>query len=77
MVRGTGVPPTRGVTLGIADILRARRILLLANGAEKCEQVRRMVAGTIDPSFPASFLALHHAVECCIDEGAAALLDAP
>ncbi len=75
MVRGAGAPPSRGITLGIADILRARRILLLANGTEKREQVRRMVDGAVDPTFPASFLALHHAVECCIDEEAAALLD--
>lgn len=74
MVRDTNAVPTRGITLGIADILHARRVLLLASGAEKREQVVRMVSGTVDPRFPASFLQLHPAVTCVCDEDAAALL---
>ena len=75
MVRDNGSIPTRGITLGIADILHARRILLLASGESKKEQMCRIVSNQVDPRFPASFLQLHPAVTCVCDEDAASLLD--
>ena len=51
--------PTHGLTLGMAEVLRARRIVLLVNGAAKAHAVRRLMRGEITTEFPASLLWLH------------------
>ncbi|MDR2402567.1 MAG: 6-phosphogluconolactonase [Spirochaetaceae bacterium] len=68
-----GMPPiTRGITLGIADILAARRIQLLVLGARKREIVRRLhAAGTPDPDFPATALLDADQAELLLDRAAA------
>ena len=66
--------PTRGVTMGIATILSARRVLLLATGAGKAAAVASAVEGAIETTCPASFLQQHHDVEVICDPGAAARL---
>jgi glucosamine-6-phosphate deaminase len=49
-------PPARGVTIGLATLLAARRILLLAAGAEKAAILHAVLHGPISPSVPASLL---------------------
>jgi glucosamine-6-phosphate deaminase len=49
------VPPS-GVTIGMAPLLRARKILLLASGAHKREVVHRALEGPVTPQVPASYL---------------------
>ncbi len=61
----------RAYTMGIATILQARRILLLANGEEKREILRQALAGPITPRNPASFLQLHRDVTLLLDQAAA------
>ncbi len=51
--------PTHAMTMGIRTILEARRIVLVAWGAEKAELVRRALTGPVGPEFPASFLQHH------------------
>lgn len=63
--------PTHGLTLGLADILLARQIVLVVNGASKAEAVRRLLSGQISTQFPASFLWLHPDVHLFLDREAA------
>lgn len=51
--------PTRAVSMGIKTIMQARKILLLASGANKRDAVRGTVNGEITTDLPASVLQLH------------------
>lgn len=72
MIREEPERPTFGLTLGMADLLHARRVLLLVTGKSKREPLRRLLAGPISTRFPASFLQLHPDVTLLADEAAAA-----
>jgi galactosamine-6-phosphate isomerase len=48
-----------GFTLGLADILKSRKVLLLVSGAAKTVPLRRLVTGPIGRDFPASLLRRH------------------
>ena len=61
--------------MGMATILRARRIVLVATGEGKAECVRGMVAGPLTTALPASFLQVHRDVDVMLDRAAAAELD--
>jgi glucosamine-6-phosphate deaminase len=67
--------PREALSMGMATILRARRIVLVATGAAKARCVRRMVEGLVTPRLPASFLQLHPNAEAWLDRAAAAGLD--
>lgn len=58
MFRDLAEAPRQGLTLGLADLLHARRLLLLINGAHKRPAVRQLLEEGIDTRFPASFLRL-------------------
>jgi len=64
--------PKLAITMGIASIMDARRILLLATGENKAEVVREMVEGPISAMCPASILQMHEHVSVLLDESAAA-----
>jgi glucosamine-6-phosphate deaminase len=66
--------PAEALSMGMATILGARRIVLLATGAAKARSVARMVGGLITPRVPASFLQLHRDVEVWLDRAAATRL---
>lgn len=66
--------PAEALSMGMATILGARRIVLLATGASKARCVERMVGGLITPRVPASFLQLHRNVEVWLDRAAATRL---
>ncbi len=51
--------PRMALTMGIGSILKAKKIVLMAAGAEKKEAVMRMLEGFIDTNCPASLLNLH------------------
>lgn len=63
--------PTRGLTLGLAELLAAPSVLLLADGAPKAGIVARALLGPISPDCPASFLQEHPDVTVILDEAAA------
>ena len=67
--------PLGGVTLGIADIMHARRIVLVANGANKRSIVHSMFHAPISPDVPATVLRLHPDCEFLLDAEAAADID--
>jgi glucosamine-6-phosphate deaminase len=68
--------PGQALSMGMATILHARRIVLIATGKSKAKCVQRMVHGPIDTRMPASFLQLHPNVELALDAAAAAQLAA-
>lgn len=73
--RETGIPagkPLGGVTLGIRDIMHARRIVLVAKGSNKREIVKAMFESPVTPDLPASVLQLHPDCEFLLDREAAA-----
>lgn len=67
--------PREALSMGMATILHARRIVLLATGPAKAAAVSRLVHGPITPTVPASFLQLHRAVEVWVDAAAGAKLN--
>lgn len=62
--------PTQALTMGIATIMRAKRILLLASGKEKAHVVHALQGNTIDPEIPATILAAHNDVTVIVDKDA-------
>lgn len=66
--------PKQAVTMGVGNIMRAKKVILLAFGKGKAEAVKAMVNGEIDPKVPASILQLHADVVVLLDREAAALL---
>lgn len=63
--------PEFGLTLGMHDLLSARRVLLLANGTEKASIVARALEGPVTVDVPASGLQQHTDVRVVLDEEAA------
>lgn len=64
--------PRRAVTMGMATIMEARRILLLASGTQKAEAVAAALEGAVHEGLPASILQRHADVVVLVDTGAAA-----
>ncbi|MBQ3226523.1 MAG: glucosamine-6-phosphate deaminase [Clostridia bacterium] len=62
--------PTKALTMGVATILKSKRIILLASGANKADAVRALTSGIIDPMCPASLLAAHNDVTIIADKAA-------
>ncbi|MDA8359196.1 MAG: glucosamine-6-phosphate deaminase [Actinomycetota bacterium] len=67
--------PHHVVTQGVATILAARHLVLLAWGAGKAEAVGRLVEGPVTASVPASALQLHPHATVIVDQAAASRLE--
>ncbi|MDH6358884.1 glucosamine-6-phosphate deaminase [Parabacteroides sp. PF5-9] len=70
----TNTPPEKalgGLTLGIKNIMHARKIILVAKGASKADIVKEMLSGPITTANPSSILQLHPNCEFLLDEEAA------
>jgi glucosamine-6-phosphate deaminase len=63
--------PRQALTMGMATILRARAIVLIATGEAKAEAVRAMLYGGVTTAVPASFLQLHPQVSVMLDQSLA------
>jgi glucosamine-6-phosphate deaminase len=68
--------PAEALSMGMATILQARRIVLLATSRAKASCVERLLNGPLTPELPASFLQLHRDVDVILDEAAAEKLRA-
>ena len=66
--------PRQAYTMGILNIMSARKIVVVVSGADKAEILKKVVTGPITPQVPASVLQLHGDVTIIADEAAAALL---
>lgn len=67
-------PPTRGMTLGMCELLAARQIILLASGAGKRDILTAALRGEPSPAIPASLLGRHPNLTVVCDAEAGALL---
>src|SRR5688572_7918502 len=66
--------PREAVTMGVATILEAREIAILATGEHKAAIVRRAVEGEVDTEVAATFLQRHPSTTFYLDGAAAAEL---
>lgn len=66
--------PREALSMGMATILSAREIVLIAMGKSKARCIERVVNGPLTTRLPASFLQLHRRAELVLDEGAASAL---
>ena len=64
--------PTHAVTMGLASIMRAKKILLVATGANKADAVYDMIKKSPSTDCPASILQNHDDVTVVLDREAAA-----
>ncbi len=62
--------PKQAYTMGIQTIMKAHKILLIANGEGKADILYRACCGAITPEVPASVLQLHPDVVVVADEAA-------
>ncbi len=60
--------PKKAITMGILSIMRAKKILLIANGANKKEILNKAFYGPVTPQIPASVLQLHNDVTVIYSE---------
>lgn len=63
--------PYRAITMGIASIMKARTIYLMAWGSHKAAIVKDAIEGPINFHVPASYLQKHPNVKVYVDAGAA------
>jgi glucosamine-6-phosphate deaminase len=62
--------PAEALSMGMATILGARAIVLMATGEVKASAVQRMLQGPISTALPASFLHLHPNASVMLDRPA-------
>ena len=66
--------PKQAYTMGIKNIMTAKKILLVATGEAKADALYKSLYGPITPNVPASILQLHPDVTVVADEGALKLI---
>lgn len=62
--------PKHALTMGMASILRAKKIIVLASGSEKHSAVLKLLGNTLETKYPATMLALHNDVTLVCDNAA-------
>ncbi len=62
--------PKKAITMGIATIFNARKIIILASGVKKHNIVTKLLEGKVSTSNPASILHLHNDVVLICDKQA-------
>lgn len=67
--------PTQMLTMGLADIMEAKHILVASSGIRKAQAVKDTLEGPISEDCPASILQTHPNVTFIMDEDAASLLE--
>ncbi|WP_414838767.1 glucosamine-6-phosphate deaminase [Carnobacterium sp. TMP28] len=67
--------PTQMLTMGLADIMEAKHILVASSGIRKAQAVKDTLEGPINEECPASILQNHPNVTFIMDEAAASLLE--
>lgn len=68
--------PKKAISMGIGTIMKAKKIVLVANGAGKAQILFETVAGPVTPQVPASILQFHPDVTIFADEEACSVLKA-
>lgn len=66
--------PTQAISMGIASVMSAKQILLVAYGDTKADAIAATVNGPVSETVPASVLQNHENVTIIVDEAAASKL---
>lgn len=66
--------PKQAISMGIANIMAAKTVLLMAYGEDKADAIQAMVEGPITEELPASILQNHPDAVIIVDEAAASKL---
>lgn len=67
--------PKTAYTMGILDIMQARRVLMIASGSSKAAILKDAFWGPVTPQIPASILQLHPDFTLVADEEALAMVN--
>ena len=67
--------PKTAYTMGILDIMQARRVLMIASGSSKAAILKDTFWGPVTPQIPASILQLHPDFTLVADEEALAMVN--
>ena len=70
--QGLEFVPKRAITMGIATVLSAKLVVLMAWGQKKSAVIQQAVEGAITSTLPSSFLQIHKNTTLVLDEEAAA-----
>ena len=62
--------PTKAVTMGLASIMKAKKIVLIATGEGKADAVKGLLMGLITEKVPCSILRKHPDVTIYVDRDA-------
>ena len=68
--------PKSAICMGIANIMAAKEIVIMAFGENKADAVKKMVEGPVTEDVPASILQKHDNVTLIVDNAAASKLSA-
>ena len=66
--------PHFAITMGIKDIMRAKKVLLVAYGKNKAQAIKDMLEGEVHEDVPCTILQKHPDVVVVLDKEAASLL---
>ena len=66
--------PTKAFTMGIKNIMNAKKVLILASGENKADAVYKTVKGIVTEEVPASILQTHPDCTLIVDQKAGKLL---
>ncbi len=66
--------PTQAISMGIKNVMNAKKILLVANGLNKADAIKATIEGPVTEKVPASILQLHPDCVLVIDKLAASKL---
>ena len=67
MLTRTALPVTCGITMGMEELFRGEKILLLASGEGKTHLMEALTDERITPRIPVTFLKLHPNCVCIAD----------
>lgn len=67
--------PVEALSVGIATIMKAKKIVLMACGGNKAEAIREMTSGFVNTQVPASILQTHSDIILISDREAGALIE--
>lgn len=63
--------PKEAISMGIRNIMHAKKVVLMANGSKKAPILKEMLFGPVTPNVPASVLQLHNDVTLILEKEAA------
>lgn len=70
-----GRPITHGLTLGIANLMEAKHVMLLVSGEKKAAIVQKILKSNISEEIPATLLLNHPGFSIYLDKAAASLIE--